>query len=920
MIGSKLPGTRHRRQRSRQGVAVIAALATFAASLVTTQIPVRSRASAATPAASSLAVNGGSNQGLVNGGFNHGFGSWQAMPLTSATVYGPGVVGSDPYEGTGFVATNSSDTSGSGGIYQDVPATINPGDTFCASAQVGTQGAGSGAAGTFAVWLNGAGGSQENSFKTLADMPGGNAWTPVQTCVTATAVHSNVRVQFYVAPNHQTLVVDNVDLHGSLAVNGGFNHGFGSWQAMPLTSATVYGPGVVGSDPYEGTGFVATNSSDTSGSGGIYQDVPATINPGDTFCASAQVGTQGAGSGAAGTFAVWLNGAGGSQENSFKTLADMPGGNAWTPVQTCVTATAVHSNVRVQFYVAPNHQTLVVDNAAVSGTSARRDCTRSWPTGKVFVPGETYRGCNGEKLTYQSDGQVVLYSPDGQPQWTTGKQAPQGMLVFQHDGNLVQYAGTAPGSPAVWASNTGTSAALLSFGPDGNLVLFDNRGTQYPLWWSNRDHCDNYSWSTGKVFLPGEYYVSCSGDMLTMRGSDGNIMQINSLGQVEWASNTSAPGGRMTFQGDGNLVAYNSGGQAVWATNVPAGSDGKLEFTADGHVLELNSAGIPVYAGGDNDKELLRRRLEEIREQVREMCNDPGRLWEGKQAQCDWMLNVRIPETLVKLNSWTPGQPCTNASEIFASALSVIGAVWSIIQAMRGTPSTTNNVITAGNATRTVDSLLDIFWRCMNWRSLEDLLRQAKEQQRQIGFTSSIGVTALPIGSEIGIVNASAAGLPGGKVASLISGAFVEGHPEWSVEFGEDPQTTANTVEAEVETTRNGVRGTLFTMRNGDTVFVPQGNVNMSILYDRDNAHGTSVRTIYDEHGNYVITVDSERGLVNVNDGWGGNNPFNAANGGWGWGWTGYSNWYEWAGGHGDTTDPDGTGPWRTARPQPLDD
>jgi hypothetical protein len=146
----------------------------------------------------------------VNGGFNQGFGSWQGMPQTNWATYGPGVTGNDPYEGTQFAATNTTD--GNGGIYQDVPATINPGDTFCGSAQVATQGSGNGAAGTFAVWLLDGSGN-ENSSKAFTNLPGGNAWTQVQTCVTATTAHTSIRIQFYVTPNNQTLVIDNVDVH-----------------------------------------------------------------------------------------------------------------------------------------------------------------------------------------------------------------------------------------------------------------------------------------------------------------------------------------------------------------------------------------------------------------------------------------------------------------------------------------------------------------------------------------------------------------------------------------------------------------------------------------------------------------------------------------------------------------------------------
>lgn len=55
------------------------------------------------------------------------------------------------------------------------------------------------------------------------------------------------------------------------------------------------------------------------------------------------------------------------------------------------------------------------------------------------------------------------------------------------------------------------------------------------------------------------------------------------------------------------------------------------------------------------------------------------------------------------------------------------------------------------------------------------------------------------------------------------------------------------------------------------------GNVEGTVEYARDNATGTSQTTIYDAFGNVTFMIDSERGVINPNDGWGGNNPFDAS-------------------------------------------
>ncbi|GAB4048641.1 RHS repeat-associated core domain-containing protein [Catellatospora paridis] len=304
------------------------------------------------PAAGTDAVDA-QNSLAVNGGFNNGISNWTGGTGTNWHVYGPGETGNDPYEGSGFLATNTAVTGGS--MYQDVNLAINPGDTFCGTAQVATEGTIAGASGSFVLWLIGE--SQTNSIKPYANLPGGNNWTPISTCVTATTTYNKLRVQFYPNPNALTTIIDAVDVHRSLAVNGGFNNGFSNWTGGAGTNYAVYGPGVHGNEPYEGSGYAATNTTVTGGS--IYQDVNLAINPGDTFCGTAQVATQGTAGGASGSFVLWLMGE--SQTGSTKSYANLPVGSNWTPIATCITATATYNKLRVQFYPNPNAPTTIID-------------------------------------------------------------------------------------------------------------------------------------------------------------------------------------------------------------------------------------------------------------------------------------------------------------------------------------------------------------------------------------------------------------------------------------------------------------------------------------------------------------------------------------------------------------------------------
>jgi hypothetical protein len=535
------------------------------------------------------------------------------------------------------------------------------------------------------------------------------------------------------------------------------------------------------------------------------------------------------------------------------------------------------------------------------GNGIRTDCTLSWPSGKVFYPREFYRGCNNELFTFQENGQVALYAPDGALKWATPAAGAAASLTIHGDGNMVLY--SALSQQNVWVSNSFTAAPKLSLGRDGNLVMFNGQGG-YPVWWSNRAKCANYEWPAGTVFEPGDYYVNCSGDMLTMRQSDGNVFQVNNLGETIWATNAAAPGGRMTFQGDGNLVVTNSVGTPVWATATSA-PGGTLEFSFAGNLMVNASGGTPVYAQqsqSQSDRDRIRTKIRDAKQKLAEACqagefgttgNPKVRCGNDLQGTSGALFDY-LDGIEQALDSYQPGQPCASSTDIVKAILGLTAASGTMAGAVTATKALIVRVIGAIAAiVLAVWSLTDIMQRCADWRHLRDWMRNHDEK---------IGLLPIPLGptgTQFSYANSSIAGLPNGQVTSIMSDAFVVEHPEWRVDFGQDPQTPGNTVVGELETTRDGVSGTLYTVGNGDTMFMPRGPVDMSIIYERDNSTGRSVQTLFDNEGHYVITIDSERGLVNVNDGWGGNNPFSAANGGWGWGMTGFGGWTAWAGGGG---------------------
>lgn len=324
---------------------------------------------------------------LANAGFDNGMSGWQIWPGgTNFTTYGFGMTGNDPYEGSGFSAINT--TISGGGIFQDTPATIAAGSSYCVDAQMATQGSNGGARGTLALWLIGST-TPENSNRYVSNLGGGNNWTREDVCVTATGTHTAVRVQFYPDPYSPTMIIDAVEVKANRLNAAGFNGASTGWQTMVGGNFAQYSSGTT-NPAYEGSGYGATNAAANSG-GGIYQDVyQMLLVPGLSYCASAYVASQGAGGGASGDFVLWFLG---DSHPNVKAYGNLPGGNGWTRIQTCGTVRTVGSYMRVQFY--PHVGTSVVDaveltlSTTINGNFDQMTGWQAWDSNSNFT---TYPG------------------------------------------------------------------------------------------------------------------------------------------------------------------------------------------------------------------------------------------------------------------------------------------------------------------------------------------------------------------------------------------------------------------------------------------------------------------------------------------------------------------------------------------------
>jgi hypothetical protein len=93
------------------------------------------------------------------------------------------------------------------------------------------------------------------------------------------------------------------------------------------------------------------------------------------------------------------------------------------------------------------------------------------------------------RLIMQSDGNLVLYGPDGAA-WNSQSNSAGSFAILQDDGNFVVYGP----SGSTWdAGTTGRGGTRLIVQNDGNLVLYTDGGSAV---WSSKDA------SSGQMYLP----------------------------------------------------------------------------------------------------------------------------------------------------------------------------------------------------------------------------------------------------------------------------------------------------------------------------------------------------------------------------------------------------------------------------------
>lgn len=264
-----------------------------------------------------------------------------------------------------------------------------------------------------------------------------------------------------------------------------------------------------------------------------------------------------------------------------------PGGMAWE--ESRQVALPIGRPIEVGNY------TITVQS--ISGGQARVQVQHGYgdlAAGGRLSPGEAYFSPPpGYKLAQQSDGNLVVTSPDGRVLWHSHTWGHPGAHTdMQSDGNLVTYG---PDGRALWWSGTwGNPGARVYMQWDGNLVVYSADG--WPLWWTGVDRRSSLD-RTGTL-LAGMSLTSPDGRYRAVAQTDGNFVVYGPAGRVIWASYRYASRARVVLQSDGNVVSYDSGNRAIWWSGTWGNPGARLVLQNDGNLVVYRPDGRPIWWTG----------------------------------------------------------------------------------------------------------------------------------------------------------------------------------------------------------------------------------------------------------------------------------------------------------------------------------
>jgi hypothetical protein len=99
-------------------------------------------------------------------------------------------------------------------------------------------------------------------------------------------------------------------------------------------------------------------------------------------------------------------------------------------------------------------------------------------SGTTLAAGATLTSLNGHKLVMQGDGNLVAYTPDGVPTWSTATDGHPGAHArMLTDGNLV--VASVDDTVALWSSGTAVPGSFVIMQDDANVVIYGDGAAQW---------------------------------------------------------------------------------------------------------------------------------------------------------------------------------------------------------------------------------------------------------------------------------------------------------------------------------------------------------------------------------------------------------------------------------------------------------
>ncbi len=247
------------------------------------------------------------------------------------------------------------------------------------------------------------------------------------------------------------------------------------------------------------------------------------------------------------------------------------------------------------------------------GTGVVRDLATAAPSslraGGSLLPGERLSTDDGRtSLVMQPDGNLVLYA-GGVARWASGTGVAGSALAVQDDGNAVVY--TPAGQPLF---STGSSGPVLLLVEGGQVTAVTPEGTALRSQFAS-------TWGTpvvesGAVLRQGDRRTA-PGGVVTVLQRDGNLVTYRA-GRPLFATRTSGADVAVV-QLDGNVVLYDDlgarSGARLGGTTVPRGAStagpslvpvfdtrtggnpgSRLVTQADGNLVVYTPADRPVFS------------------------------------------------------------------------------------------------------------------------------------------------------------------------------------------------------------------------------------------------------------------------------------------------------------------------------------